>query len=445
MESPKRSEMTNNAFESDIDVAKELLFSLNRDSSLVETYASTGQWRGQTYKTSLVPDHASFAELDLYPEIVGAINRMGYDRPSRIQNLAIPVIINRDDVAVQSKSGTGKTLAFCCGVAQTVKSGKGPQAVIITPTRELNVQVAGVMGEMGSYLGLTCFLAAKGSAPRGEATPGCIRNEIIVGSPGSILAHLKNKSFEPSNIKIVVIDEADAVLDLEGMGSQTQRILRELKDSHKVFFSATYSPQIKGLIQSLITPKRELKMIYEEKNAKPDEIKLYYIELEKSKKIETLINLYGYLSIGQSIIFVGTRIGADNLRKRLELDKYTVSSIHGEMDVKEREKVVDDFRNARTKILISTDIFSRGMDIPQVNLIVNFDLPIFKGNASTETYIHRIGRSGRFGRDGFVIDFVTNAEELAALIKFHSELKSVSKKFTMEAIEKAFDESLNGI
>ncbi|KAM0684870.1 RNA helicase required for poly(A+) mRNA export, partial [Conglomerata obtusa] len=235
--------------------------------------------------------------------------------------------------------------------------------------------------------------------------------------------------FDVKSIRMTVVDEADSCLDQNG--AQTMRVLRSVT-GQKVFFSATYNEVIKKMIKHVAPNVEE---IYAE-NSKPAEIKMYYIDLKRDKKTETLMLLCEYLSIGQMIIFVATRRRVEIVKKELEGDMHKVGCLHGEMDIDAREQAVDDFRKAKTKVLVSTDVFSRGMDIPQVNLIVNYDMPVYQNKVNSENYIHRIGRSGRFGRTGFIIDFISTKEDYDALIEIQDKLKSASKKFSMEDLKK---------
>lgn len=368
--------------------------------------------------------------MRLPSNLVKALYMKGFDRPSIIQKSSIPLIILGIDCSIQSKSGTGKTIAYSIGLLQRIIPNKTLQAIVITPTRELNRQVGSEILSLGTYIGISVLVALK------NRDIDEIKQEVVVGSPGTILNLFRDKKADPNSIKIFVVDEADATLDPDGMGSQTIQVLQILSRSQKVFFSATYSSKIKNLISSIAPDVEEL---YEAENSKPEEIRLYCTEIQKDKKIETLMGLYNYLTVAQSIVFVSTKKMVDILKKIFESDMFTVSFLHGDMDLSEREKAVSDFRDAKTKVLISTDIFSRGMDIPQVNLILNFDLPIYNNQPSVETYIHRIGRSGRFGRAGFVIDFISSDADSKAEEVFAKELKCISKKFTLEDLKNAFN------
>ncbi|AFM97899.1 putative DEAD-box helicase [Encephalitozoon hellem ATCC 50504] len=413
----------------DREVARELFTMIKRDTAAIETgldenVSGVGTDRGKL----LVAEH--FSDMGLSEELLKAIYNKGFEKPSLIQKSAIPHILRRHNIVVQSKSGTGKTIAYTCGVLGNTRVGEGTQALVVTPTRELNTQVTEVISGLAQPLGMKVFSALKNKATES------VKEEVVVGSPGTILKLIDLGKLNHKEIRTIVLDEADILLDKDMMGTQTFRILKLVSGAQIVFFSATYSEQVKQTIE-FYAPDA-IKM-YEERNGKPDEIKLFYIESEGDSKRKALKSLYEYLSISQMIIFVSTKATVNYLKKKLEDDLHSVSCLHGDLEIEEREKAVEEFRSSKSKILLTTDVFSRGMDIPQVNLIVNYDLPIYKGVASTQTYIHRIGRSGRFGRTGFVVDFVRD-EELEAYLKFQKELKFASKKFTIRALEEVAEE-----
>lgn len=414
---------------SDKETAREILKLLNEDTVRLEN-DNLSDYRLKKGEKLLIKE--KFEEMQLPAALVKALYIKGFDRPSLIQKSSIPLIILGADCGIQSKSGTGKTVAYAVGILQKIVASKKPQALVITPTRELNKQVGGVISGLGSSIGVSVLVALK----RREI--GTVVEEVVVGSPGTLLHLFRDGKIDVSGIKIVVVDEADATLDPDGMGAQAAQILHFVVHAQKVFFSATYSERIKGLISS-ISP--EIERLYESENSKPEEIKLYCIDVKKSNKIETLMGLYNYLTVAQSIVFVATKRMVDTLKGIFESDMFTVSFLHGDMDMSEREKAFKDFKDAKTKVLISTDVFSRGMDIPQVNLIMNFDLPVYEGKPNVETYIHRIGRSGRFGRAGFVIDFLSSEHDVMAEATFAKELRCYSKKFTLEALKGAFSAS----
>lgn len=422
--------MVFSAIQDDREVARELFELIKQDTKSIESGISDSSGvRAESGQKLLVAER--FSDMGLSEGLLQAIYNQNFEKPSLIQKSAIPHILQGHNLAVQSKSGTGKTIAYTCGLLGNVKAGEGVQALVITPTRELNIQVTSVISGLADPIGVKIFSALRNKAA------SSISEEVVVGSPGTILNLVESGKLDYKKIKLVVLDEADILLNKDMMGTQTFRILKLVSSAQMVFFSATYSEQVKQTIDFYAA--NAVKM-YEERNGKPDEIKLFYIEVDRDQKISALKALSDHLSIGQMIIFVGTKATVNYLKSILERDLHSVSCLHGDMEIQDREKAVSEFKNSETKVLLTTDVFSRGMDIPQVNLIVNYDLPIYRGTPSTETYIHRIGRSGRFGRTGFVVDFIRNQEELEAYLKFQNELKFASKKFTVKALEEVYVE-----
>lgn len=418
--------MATSALSNDKETAAELLRLLNEDTCELEKNTVQEYCLRKGEKLLI---KQNFEEMQLPEKLVKALYMKGFNRPSLIQKSAIPLITLGVNCAVQSKSGTGKTVAYAAGMMQKIATNRKTQALIITPTQELSIQVGKELGDIGNYVGVTVLTALK----RRDISE--IHEEVVVGSPGTVLRLLRDGKLSHMHVNTVVVDEADATLNPDGMGADTVQILEIVKSAQKIFFSATYSKKIKELISS-IAP--DVESMYESENAKPDEIKLYCIDVKRNEKVKTLMGLYNYLTVAQSIVFVSTKKMVDILKDVFESDMFTVSFLHGDMDQREREKAVSDFRDAKTKVLIATDVFSRGMDIPQVNLILNFDLPVYNNQPSVETYIHRIGRSGRFGRAGFVVDFLSSEADVLAEATFSKELRCCSKKFTLDALKEMF-------
>lgn len=408
------------------EVAIELINELKADSTLINTATKT-KYTVNLPSGKLLLAKEDFCDMSLDSRLIDALHNMGYEKPSAIQAIAIPSILSGIDVAIQSESGTGKTISFVLPALNIVSDTKKPQVIVITPTKGLNIQVGEIFQQLGSALNINCFVV------KDQELLEC-KCEIIVGSPGGLMNMLRKSLYDPNNIRMVIIDEADACLDL--FSSQIIRIMKHFEKAKKVYFSATYSPTCKRMISKFSPTVVELYQT----NKKPEKIRLFHLEVKKNDKISSLLEFYEYLSIGQLIIFTNTKVMAKKILEEFLLDKHMVSCIHGEMDIKEREENVQKFRNAEVKILIATDVFSRGMDIAQVNLIVNFDMPVFRGETVLETYIHRVGRSGRFGREGFVIDFISEKADYDALLDVQAKLNCVSKKLSIQALRDAYHE-----
>lgn len=414
--------------QNDKDVAKELLVSLKEDTSKVSALAEDVPYSQQLKSGQELIANSTFESMGLKSELINGMYTMGLEKPTLIQNLAIPQIIKGKDAAFQSKSGTGKTIAFALGALQKAETGKGTQVIIMSPTRELCTQIGTVMTRLASFAQLKVCLVL------GDFDKKEIPEEIVVGTPGKLISLINSSVINADSMKMIILDEADDLISNRAFIAVTLKLLERFAKCQKIFFSATYSE----LSQKALTKLAPTVDRFLEKNEKADKIQLYYIEVPKDQKISALKSLMSYLTIAQSIVFVATKNSADYIAKVLREDKSSVSVIHGDMSPAERDASFQDFLHARTKILISTNVFARGMDIPQVNLIINYDIPNFSASEDQQTYIHRIGRSGRFNRAGYVVDFVSNEDDLKLLGTMQSSIGSISKKFTIQALHEAF-------
>lgn len=415
--------MNNQKVQSAYEVAKELYEDIKKDTEYICNNKDVEPIQMINRDKFLAVER--FEEMQL-GKILQALYDLGHEHPSQVQKLAIPAIKSQNDVVIQSQSGTGKTIAFLVGLLTSIEKGKGTQAVIISPTRELNMQIYDVTLKLTKYNEIETFLALK------DKNFDKNHYEIILGTPGSVLSLVNRRLFDFKNLKFFVLDETDVLLDKTTMGTQTFRLLQAFKTAKKVFISATYNDDIKKTIDAYAP---DCVKLYQKQNAKPDEIKLYHIDVSYKDKVRTLQSLYELLTVGQVIVFVSKKATVKKLEKILVADSNSVSILHGDLLPEERDFTVEKFKTADTKILVTTDVFSRGMDIPQVNLIINFDLPYYEDKLLLETYIHRIGRSGRFGRTGFVIDMIGGGKEFKDYIQIQEELKTISKGFTIEELQ----------
>lgn len=415
----------------DKEVAKELFNALKEDTSKVSVLTGEQLYSKQLNSGEEIIANATFESIGLKDDLVKGLYSMGIEKPTIIQNLAITQIIKGKNAAFQSKSGTGKTMAFTIAALQKAEAGKGPQILILSPTRELSTQIGNEVKRLASSLGMRVCIALS------DFNEKTIEEEIIVGTPGKTVSLINSSVIVPENIKMLIFDEADDLISNHTFMSITIKLLKTLDKAQKIFFSATYSDLSKKALDKLVPSVEKFLDV----NAKADNIHLYYLELKKNEKMDALNALLEYLTVAQTIVFVATKQCADNVADRLKKEGFSVSAIHSNMTPEERDASVKSFLSANTKVLVSTNVFSRGMDIPQVNLIVNYDIPVFSNMEEMEVYIHRIGRSGRFNRAGFVIDFVTGKDEFEALAKIQSRMNSTSKKFSLKSLQEAFIES----
>lgn len=394
----------------------------------------------EEYKNSLLSSEllskSSFEDLKIPEIVVKALRSMDFKNPSTIQQKSIPEIATGNDVAFQSHSGSGKTIAFLVGALSKIDlEVKEPQVVIITPTRDLSKQIYAVLEKFKETIEFTSLQALPDIME--ERQGGSVTEQILIGSPGTMKRVLQSVT-NTRKIKMVILDEADALLQ-EEMGAQTVSVVRKIPEKQLVLFSATFSNEMKGAIKML---SREIKTWYlEESNIKPDNITQFYMEVDERKKQETLRKLYEMISVGQSIIFVETRDKAGSVQRDLKRDGFDSELLHGQLTKPERDDVINRFKNGEIKVLVTTNVLSRGLDVPQLNLAVNYDMPRkMTGGADVETYVHRIGRTGRFNRAGVSVTFITGERDRADLATIQRAVSSPIKYINLDSLKKAITE-----
>jgi len=344
---------------------------------------------------------ATFDEMELKEDLLRGIYAYGFEKPSTIQQRGIVPIVRGFDTIAQAQSGTGKTATFTIGVLQRVDLGmKQCQALILAPTRELANQSHKVVCSIGDYLNVVAHACIGGTKVADDIDMLRRGVHIVVGTPGRVFDMIERRALDVSKAKLFVLDEADEMLS-RGFTDQIYDIFRKLPENVQVgLFSATMPEDVLEMTGKFMNdPKRIL--------VKRDEltlegIKQFYVATEREEwKLDTLCDLYETLTITQAIIYCNARRKVDWLTEQLHSRDFTVSALHGDMDQKERELIMKEFRSGSSRVLITTDLLARGIDVQQVSLVINYDLP-----KDRENYIHRIGRSGRFGRKGVAINFV---------------------------------------
>lgn len=359
----------------------------------------------------------SFDEMPLHTNLLRGIYSYGFEKPSAIQQRAIVPFIKGGDIIAQAQSGTGKTGAFAIGTLQRMDfSVKRVQALILSPTRELALQTEQVIAHIGDFLAdsNTTFCATFVGGTRvvddiRKLEAGVI---VAVGTPGRVFDVIKRGALRTETLKVLVLDEADEMLS-QGFSEQIYEIFKFLpKEIQVALFSATMPPDVLDLTSKFM---RDPNRILVKKEALTLEgIKQFYVAVEEEYKLETLMDLYDSVSIAQSVIFCNTRRKVDWLADQMNQKQFTVSFMHADMPKGEREKVMATFRSGSSRVLITTDLLSRGIDVQHVSIVINFDLP-----ANRESYLHRIGRSGRYGRKGVAINMVT-ARDVGGLKELES-------------------------
>ena len=348
----------------------------------------------------------SFATLGLDPRILSAVTHQGYHTPTPIQQQTIPVILEGKDVLAGAQTGTGKTAAFTLPVLQLLSKNNSKvnnlqvRCLVLTPTRELAQQVADSVKAYGADLPLKYAVFYGGVSINPQYDQASRGLDILVATPGRLLDHLHQGTVSLSELQILVLDEADRMLDM-GFIHDIKRIMAKLpKERQTLFFSATFAKEIKELADTLL--KSPVLIEVAKPNSTADKIEQLAYRVDSQRKREMLSYLIGSRQWKQVLIFSRTKHGADRLAKQLRLDGIEAGAIHGDKSQGARTKALDDFKNNRLSVLVATDIAARGLDIEELPIVVNYDLP-----QVAEDYVHRIGRTGRAGNSGLAISLVT--------------------------------------
>ena len=346
--------------------------------------------------------YETFEDMGLSEDLLKGIYSYGFDKPSAIQKRAIVPINKGRDVVVQSQAGTGKTTVFALGILGSIDLNiREPQALILSPTRELAEQSQKVIMALGDSLKVQVHCCIGGASVNEDVTRLEHGVHVVSGTPGRVFDMIQRKTLKTKSIKILVIDEADEMLS-KGFKKQVYDIYRYLPyTTQNVVVSATFPQEVLEMTSQFMS-KDALKILVERDELTLDGIKQYFVDVELEEyKFSTLCDLFDTLTITQSVIFCNKKERVEWLTNKLRNQNFTVSSMHGDMPQKERNAIMTEFREGQSRVLIATDIWGRGLDVQQVSLVVNYDLP-----TNREMYIHRIGRSGRFGRKGVAINFV---------------------------------------
>jgi translation initiation factor 4A len=349
----------------------------------------------------------TFDELNLKPDLLRGIYGYGFEKPSIIQQKAILPIIKGNDVIAQAQSGTGKTAAFAIGTLQLVEPEKDEiQCLILSPTRELAHQTSIVYQFLGEYLKIKVCLLIGGTKVGADIDKLKEGPQVLVGSPGRVLDLIKRKKISLGYLQTFVLDEADEMLS-KGFLDNIKEIISLIPNTAKILlFSATMPKDIVEMTTKFM--KDPAKILVKNEELTLEGIKQYYVYLKKEDKLDVLFQIYRGIEIAQAIIYCNTKKSVETVSEELKKKGHMISSIHGDMKQFERDSVMRDFRSGVTRVLVTTDLLARGIDVYQVSLVINYEMPKEK-----ETYIHRIGRSGRFGRKGNAINFVTPVEKEA--------------------------------
>ena len=342
-----------------------------------------------------------FEELELHPIILQQVRAAGYKEPTKIQEKCIPIIRQGKDVVAQSETGSGKTAAFALPVLERIRRGEGLQALVLTPTRELCVQVSDVFRQFGTSLRLrtASIYGGVGIGPQIEELQ---RSEIVVGTPGRILDHIERNTIDLSRVRFLIVDEVDKMAEM-GFMEQVEEILSHVpRERQTLLFSATLSEEVDRLADS--QARNPVKVITETYVSK-EKLKQTYYEVSPREKFSLLVHLLRTKGEGLSLIFCATRNEVDIVTRNLRSQGIRAAAIHGGLTQSKRLTALQQLKESRIDALVATDVAARGLDIPQVRFVYNYDVP-----KTSEEYVHRIGRTARAGKSGEAITLLTERD-----------------------------------
>jgi len=356
----------------------------------------------------------TFAEMALSEPVARALDEIGYTTPTDIQAKAIPLLLEGHDLIGQAQTGTGKTAAFGIPMIESIDpEDPNVQAIVLAPTRELAAQITQELSRIGARRGVRIAAIYGGASMGGQLRDLERGAQIVAGTPGRILDHLARRTLSLSRVRFLVLDEADRMLDM-GFMPDVERILRRTpRDRQTALFSATIPTVVKILARRHMRQTIHVQVKPEERTvAEVDQI---FYEVAERDKPEALRLVLKEREPERAMIFCRTQIAVDRLMRILSRDGFPVEAIHGSMNQRQRDRVLADFRRGVVKFLVATNLAARGLDIPEVSHVINYDIP-----DESESYVHRIGRTARMGREGMAITFVAEWDE-----KPFAEIKKV--------------------
>ena len=359
--------------------------------------------------TSREPDAPSaeltFADLQIHPAVLQAVGDVGYETPSAIQAATIPAMMAGSDVVGLAQTGTGKTAAFAIPILSKIDTtSRTTQALVLAPTRELALQVAEAFGRYGAHLPQVNVLPIYGGSSYGVQLAGLKRGaQVVVGTPGRVIDHLERGTLDLSRLDFLVLDEADEMLQM-GFAEDVERILADTPEYKQVaLFSATMPPAIRKLTTKYLHDPVEVTV--EAKTTTAENISQRYIQVAGPRKMDALTRVLEVEPFEAMIVFVRTKQATEDVAERLRARGFSAAAINGDIPQAQRERTIAALKDGSTDILIATDVAARGLDVERISHVLNYDIP-----QDTESYVHRIGRTGRFGRSGAALLFVTPRE-----------------------------------
>lgn len=371
----------------------------------------------------------SFSDLHLDKQLTTALTAAGYETPTPVQLESIPAVLNNQDLMVSAQTGSGKTAAFLLPTLQKLlkrseKSGKGPRALVLTPTRELAQQVeknAQIYGKNMSWLRTVTLVGGTAFGQQIRALSRPI--DLIVATPGRLMDHMRQGRVDFGRLEVLILDEADRMLDMGFIDDIETIVAATPVERQTLLFSATWDGMVGKLAQKLTQQPQKIDIAREEKQGKIDEQLLYCDDIRHKNRL--LDHLLRDTSIDQAVIFTATKAMSEQLADELYEKGFSANCLHGDMPQGWRNRTLMDLRKGRIKILVATDVAARGIDVPTITHVINYDLP-----KQAEDYVHRIGRTGRAGRTGLAITFA----EVNEYIKVHKIERYLNRKLPEQTI-----------
>ncbi|MFA5353437.1 MAG: DEAD/DEAH box helicase [Thermodesulfovibrionales bacterium] len=345
----------------------------------------------------------NFEDLNLSEDVLKAISEVGFEEPTPIQVSAIPMVMSGSDLIGQAQTGTGKTAAFGIPIVEKCVKARNPFAIILEPTRELAVQVAQEINKIGKYRGVQVLPVYGGKSIDSQIRALHRGVNVIVGTPGRVIDHINRKTISLSDIKMLVLDEGDEMLNM-GFIEDIETILKATpQDRQTLLFSATMPPAIQSIVKKHLKDPEKIKV--NTKDMVVSKIKQVFYEVREGDKIDALSRLLDVEDPQLAIIFCHTKREVDEVFARLHEMGYSAGALHGDFTQARRDEVMESFKQGKLEVLVATDVAARGLDIKDVTHVINYSIP-----QNPESYVHRIGRTGRAGRSGIAITFVTPRE-----------------------------------
>jgi len=371
----------------------------------------------------------TFKDLSLSPSILKAVEEIGYIKPSPIQAEAIPVVLSGKDIIGQAQTGTGKTAAFMLPILEKIDpKNRNVQALVLCPTRELAVQVheeSKKFARNSKDVSILSIYGGQSYDPQIRALKKGV--QIVVGTPGRIMDHMKRGTLKLENLKMLVLDEADEMLNM-GFKEDIETILEKTPNERQtVMFSATMPKEILNIAKTYQKSPEVVKVVSEELSNK--KIDQYFVEVKRQDRLQAMIRVIDMMGLTSSIVFTNTKREVDELVSKLQEEGYVTEGLHGDLKQAQRDRVMSSFRRKNVNILVATDIAARGIDVSNVEAVFNYDIPL-----NEENYVHRIGRTGRAGSTGLSITFVFG-KDMFRVRRIEDYTKTKMTKMPIPSIE----------